>query len=137
MNGWNKFRLHKTYLLLTLLLFVTEVIIAVYVHDSIIRPYGGDFLVVIFIYCFIRSFIDLPVWVTAIAVLLFSYTIEILQYFNLVKMLGLQDSRLARIVLGTSFAWTDLVAYTLGIILVLWAEKMIAAKQHAKTMDAE
>ena len=137
MNGWNRFRLHKTYLLLALLLFLIEVIIAVYVHDSIIRPYGGDFLVVIFIYCFIKSFIDLPVWTTAIAVLLFSYTIEILQYFNLVKMLGLQDSRLARIVLGTSFAWTDLIAYTLGIILVVWIEKIIAAKQHVKTLNAK
>jgi hypothetical protein len=56
---------------------------------------------------------------TAIAVLLFSYLIEVLQYFNIIKMLGLQNSNLARVVIGTSFEWTDLIAYTLGIGLVI------------------
>ncbi|MEI6412027.1 MAG: DUF2809 domain-containing protein [Bacteroidota bacterium] len=111
------------YLLPTLLLFATEALIALYVRDQIIRPYIGDLLVVILIYCFVKSFLNTPVWPTAIAVLLFSYTIEVLQYFNLVHLLGLQDSKLARIVIGTSFAWTDLAAYTAGIAIVLFVEK--------------
>jgi len=60
---------------------------------------------------------------TAIGVLLFSYFIEVLQYFNIVKMLGLQNSNLARVVIGTSFEWTDLMAYTLGIGLVILLDK--------------
>ena len=62
---------------------------------------------------------------TAIGVLLFSYLMEVLQYFNLVKMLGLQNSNLARVMIGTSFEWTDLVAYTLGIGLVILLDKSI------------
>jgi len=59
----------------------------------------------------------------AIAVLLFAYTVEVLQYFQLVKRLGLQHSRLANIVIGNSFAWSDMIAYTLGILLVVLAER--------------
>lgn len=33
--------------MLTLLLFATEVLIALHVHDDCVRPYVGDFLVVI------------------------------------------------------------------------------------------
>lgn len=58
-------------------------------------------------------------------VLAFSYTVEILQYYNLVEMIGLQDYRLARIIIGTSFAWIDLIAYTLGILFVWVVEKII------------
>ena len=112
---------HKKYFLLVLLLFLTEVFIGTYLHDAIIRPYGGDFLVVILIYCFVKSFLNTPVKATALAVLLFSYLIETLQYFHLVDLLGIK-SKIARIVIGTSFAWIDLLAYTLGILLVLIVE---------------
>ena len=107
------------YFIPTIILFLIEVFIALFVHDNFIRPFFGDVLVVILIYCFIKSFIDSPVIITAIAVLLFAYIIEILQYFNIVKILGLQNSAIARIVIGTSFEWTDLLAYTLGIGLVI------------------
>ncbi len=116
------FQFHKKYFLFALLLFLTEVFIAIYLHDAIIRPYGGDFLVVILIYCFVKSFLNAPVKITALVVLLFSYLIETLQYFHLVDLLGLGKSTIARIVIGTSFAWTDLLAYTLGILLVLIIE---------------
>lgn len=116
------FQFHRKYFFLLILLFATEVFIAVYLHDALIRPYGGDFLVVILIYCFVKSFLNTPVMVTALAVLLFSYLIETLQYFHLVDMLGLEKSTIARVVIGTSFAWTDLLAYTLGVLLVLTVE---------------
>ena len=105
------------------ILFLIEVLIALFVHDNFIRPFVGDVLVVILIYCFIKSFFNLPVIITAIAVLLFSYLIEVLQYFNIVKILGLQNSNVARVVIGTSFEWTDLIAYTLGIALVILLDK--------------
>ena len=121
-------RFQKQYFILAILLFVTEVLIAAYVHDGIVRPYIGDLLVVILIYCFVRSFLNGPVLLTAIAVLLFAYLIEILQYFHLVRRLGLQHSKLAWIVLGSSFEWIDLIAYTVGIALVLIVEKIRGAE---------
>lgn len=111
------------YFLLALALFIVEVLIALYVHDSFIRPYVGDYLVVIFIYCVVRSIYQAPVKRVALGVLIFSYLIEIGQYFNLVGMLGLQHNKAARIIIGTSFAWSDLIAYTLGILTVVLVEK--------------
>jgi hypothetical protein len=119
------FRFHKTYFILTIFLFFTEILIAVFVHDNFIRPYAGDFLVVILVYCFLRSFLRTSVLTTAMAALLFSYAVETMQYFDLVTMLGLQHSRLANIVIGNSFAWIDIVAYTLGIITVLAIEYVV------------
>lgn len=107
---------------MTIILFLVEIFIAKYVHDSIIRPYGGDFLVVILIYCFVKSFVDSPVLKTAIGVLLFSFLIEILQWFQLVDKLGLGHIKWARIVIGTAFSWEDILAYTLGILTVILVE---------------
>ncbi|PKB17222.1 DUF2809 domain-containing protein [Flavobacterium sp. 5] len=114
---------NKKYFLLTILIFVTEVLIALFVHDDIIRPYIGDVLVVILIYCFIKSFLELPVLPVAIFVLLFSFGIEFLQYLHIVEKLGLQKSKVAATVIGTSFAWIDLVCYVVGIIFVFIVEK--------------
>jgi hypothetical protein len=115
-------RFHKIYFIFTLLLLFTEILIAVFVHDNFVRPYVGDYLVVILVYCFLRSFLRTSVLATAIAALLFSYAVETLQYFDVVTMLGLQHSRLANIVIGNSFAWIDILAYTLGIATILVTE---------------
>ncbi len=121
-------RFHKVYFILAVLLFLIEVAIALFVRDRFVRPYVGDVLVVILIYCFVCSFVKIPLWLGAVGVLLFAYTVELLQYFNFVQILGLQDSRLANVVLGNSFAWMDIVAYTVGIIIVVWVETILSSR---------
>ena len=111
------------YFIATMILLIIEVLIALYVHDTIIRPYIGDLLVVILIYCFVKSFFNFSSRNTAIGVLIFAYATEIMQYFHVVKLLGLQHSRLARIIIGTSFSLEDMIAYTVGIIIVLVVER--------------
>ncbi len=112
----------KNYFVLAAFLFLIEVLIALFVHDNFIRSYLGDVLVVILIYCFIQSFLKLPVLTAAIFVLLFSFAIEFLQFFNIVQKLGLENSEVARTVIGTSFAWIDLLTYILGIAIVIMVE---------------
>ncbi|MGN7721233.1 DUF2809 domain-containing protein [Chitinophaga sp. 22620] len=124
-----KLRFNRWYFTLTILLFVTEVLIAAYLHDDFIRPYAGDFLVVILIYCFVRSFLQAPVVPVALAVLAFSCLVEGLQYLNMVKHLGLGHSRLANIVLGNYFTWADIIAYTLGTGFVILVEKIREARK--------
>lgn len=119
-----KLRFNWLYFILTLLIFAIEVLIAVYVHDDFIRPYVGDFLVVVLIYCFVRSFLQAPVIPVALAVLVFSYVVETLQYFNVVKLIGLEHSRIANIVIGNYFTWTDILSYTLGIGFTILVEKV-------------
>lgn len=117
---------HPKYFILTILLLSIEICIALFVHDNFIRPYIGDVLVVILIYCFIKSFFNLPPNITAIAVLLFSFVVETLQYFKVVNLLGLQNSKVASIIIGTSFAWQDIIAYIAGIAIVILAEKIFS-----------
>ncbi|SFF27847.1 ribosomal maturation YjgA family protein [Flavobacterium xueshanense] len=119
------FQFNRNYFVITILLFLLEIEIALYVHDNFIRPYFGDFLVVILLYCFLKSFVKVSVWVAAALVLVFSFAIETAQYFNLVEKLELQHSKIAKIVLGNSFAWMDLLAYTLGILAVISMEKIL------------
>lgn len=117
------FQFNKNYFLLALLLLFTEVLIGSFVHDVFVRPYGGDFLVVILLYCVVKSFMDAPVLITAIVVLLFAYAVEVSQYFHLVRLLGLQHNKGAVLLMGTSFSFTDMLVYTLGIALVVLVEK--------------
>ncbi|VXB88523.1 conserved membrane hypothetical protein [Flavobacterium sp. 9AF] len=117
------FLFKKQYFIATILLFLTEVGIALYIHDDFIRPYMGDVLVVLLLYCFIQSFFTFSVKATAVFVLLFSFTIEFLQYIHIVEKLGLQKYAIARTVLGTSFSWIDLLCYTIGVILIVLIEK--------------
>jgi hypothetical protein len=114
---------NKKYYLLFLLLFVTEVVIALFVNDNFIRPFFGDVLVVILIYCFILSFLNISKIKTAFCVLLISFGIEFAQYLNLVNHLGLHDNKLANVVLGNSFAFEDLICYVVGIGSVILIEK--------------
>lgn len=102
-----------------IVLLIIEIIIALFVHDNIIRPYIGDLLVVILIYAFIKTFFATPPFQTALAVLVFAFIIELLQYFNFVNRLGLQHSKVARIIIGTSFSWHDLLAYVAGFALIV------------------
>ena len=104
---------------------ITEVYIAIFIDDNFIRPYGGDFLVVILIYAFIRAFFKYSMTKTAVGVLLFSFLVEILQHFKIVEVLGLETYPLARTIVGTSFSWEDFIAYSLGIAVTLAAEKFI------------
>jgi hypothetical protein len=113
----------KIYVTAAVLLFILEVVIERYVHDAFVRPYLGDFLVVLLLYASLLSVSQLKVFTAAILSLFCSYAIEITQYIHLITVLGLEDNKPARIILGTSFSWWDLWMYTLGILFVLVLEK--------------
>jgi hypothetical protein len=123
------FTFNNKYLILTIILFVIEVLIAVFVRDAFVRPYVGDYLVVILIYCAVRTVLKASVWKVAVGVLLFSFLIETLQYFHIVNRLGLENNVVARTVIGYGFEWADFVAYTLGILTVLAFENKKLSKR--------
>jgi hypothetical protein len=123
---------NRTYFFWAVALFIIEVLIALFVRDSFVRPYVGDYLIVMLIYCAVRTFLNAPVVKVALGVLLFSYLIEVLQYFQLVKRLGLAHNVIARTVIGYGFEWKDLFAYTLGVITLLVLERK-KLKEHNKS----
>jgi len=118
------FRLNGLYSITAITLLVIELCIGKYLHDPWVRPYGGDLLVVILIYCTIKSFVDTPVIATTCGVLLFSCAIEITQYFHLTRHLGWENSALARIALGSSFSLVDILLYTIGCAVIIIVENI-------------
>ena len=119
------------YLGIFLALFLVEVFIALFVFDNIIRPFGGDVIVVWVIWSFIRIFIPdkirlLPLWV-----FLFAVFIEIMQYINVVKILGLSGNRFFETVLGTSFSFIDIGCYALGCAVLAVCELALYKKRPA------
>lgn len=130
---------NKFYFTLFILLLAIEILIALFVHDNFIRPYIGDALVVILIYCFLKSFLKISVMTAALIVLVFAFTIEFLQLFSIVEVLGLQESAIARTVIGTSFSFGDLIAYVMGIALIIMVENYRLKKnsmQHSKVVGS-
>jgi Protein of unknown function (DUF2809) len=113
---------NRKYFSLALILFSIEIVIAVFFRDKFVRYFLGDLLVVIFLHCFIMSWLRLESTKVALSVLTFSFVIEILQYFNILNALGWENNKIAIIILGNSFDAMDLVAYTAGIAIVLWLE---------------
>ncbi len=108
-------RSRKTYIISFLVLLLVEISIAIWIKDDFIRPYLGDFLVVILIYSFLMSISKISVLKALIAVLLFSYAVEFFQMINIVKVMQYQPPEVIMIALGSSFSTWDLLAYSLGM----------------------
>ena len=109
------------YAICFVVILVVEIIIGIYVRDNFVRPYMGDALVVVLIYCFIRIFIpnglsQLPLYVLAFAC------------FQLVDVLGISN-RILRIALGSTFDLKDMVSYAGGYVFILLAEYFLDKKR--------
>lgn len=112
----------KTYFFIFLGLLLTEICIALFVNDAFIRPYFGDFLATICLYCFFMTFINLKPLHIALLSLLISVLIEIFQYLNWGHSTTIKSNKTLQVVLGSSFSWGDVVAYVLGFFVVIYVE---------------
>ena len=113
------------YAIAFVLLLTVEILIALFVRDDFIRPYGGDILVTVLICAAVRILFPtgirfLPLWV-----FLFAAGVEIGQYFDFVTLLGLGDIAFFRILLGSTFSFADLLCYAAGCVLFLLGEKLL------------
>lgn len=112
----NKKRIN--YAIVFLLLIVVEVMIALFVHDSFIRPYIGDVLVVIVLYAGIRVFIPESYRLLPLYIFVFATLVEFLQYFKLVELLGLENNMVLRVLIGTVYDIKDILCYGVGCLLL-------------------
>jgi hypothetical protein len=115
-----KIKFNKTYFILTLLLFITE--LCILYTKGFIRHTFGDFLVVIFLYCFLKSFISISYIKAALLILCFSFAIELIQLTSFLTYFNLKDSKIAKTIFGATFSVQDLLAYSLGIGIVILIE---------------
>lgn len=89
-----------------------EVLIALFVRDSFVRPYLGDVLAVVCVYFAARIVLVnkprlLSIWVTA-----FAFIVEFIQLTPLSEMLG--KGSVLSIIVGGTFDISDLFCYLIG-----------------------
>ncbi len=124
-----KIKFNKTYFILTLLLFITE--LCILYTKGFIRHTFGDFLVVIFLYCFLKSFISISYLKAALFILCFSFTIELIQLTSFLTYFNMENSKIAKTIFGNTFSIQDLVAYAFGIGCVILIEYKKKTKNNA------
>ncbi|MDD6796297.1 MAG: DUF2809 domain-containing protein [Clostridiaceae bacterium] len=117
-------KINIKYLISFILLFIVEALIAIYVHDEIIRPYIGDILVVILLYTFVRAFIKKPIEHLHIYIFIFAVVVEIAQYFHIVEVLHLQNNKVLSIMIGGVFDIKDILCYAIGTIVLIVFKKI-------------
>lgn len=107
----------RQHLLIAVLVFIAEILIATtFAHTGFIRPFLGDYLVVILLYHLFKSFRDIAPLKLAIGVFVFACLVETAQFFQLADVLGFARGSVMSIIIGTSFSWTDIVMYWLGCV---------------------
>lgn len=122
-----------SYAFLTLLLICVEVLIALFVHDKFIRPYVGDVLVVIVLYCLIRVFIPTKVKFLWLYVFIFAAGVELLQLVHIVDLLGLGNIPFFRVLIGSVCDIKDILCYAVGCALTAVCDFL--GRRHKKKHD--
>ncbi|WP_167455984.1 DUF2809 domain-containing protein [Buttiauxella izardii] len=80
------------------------------------RGFLSDVTVVVLLFSLLQvCFLKTP-WKVGICVLIFSFSIEIAQYYHVVDVLGIEN-RTLRILVGNYFDWLDLFAYFVGFCI--------------------
>ncbi|MBO4865240.1 MAG: DUF2809 domain-containing protein [Ruminococcus sp.] len=97
-------------------LLVTEILIGKYAH-GFVRAYIGDVLVMPTMYFFVRIFTEKFPRTLPLILFIFACAVEVSQYFELYKVLGFAPGSLPAILIGTGFAWEDILAYAVGSLL--------------------
>lgn len=105
------------------LLFAVEMCIALFVHDGFVRPYLGDVLAVILVYCGLRAVLPFRPASAAMAAFAIGALIEVGQAIHALDLLGVHNA-VIRVVLGTGFEWWDFAAYAAGALLALAGERI-------------
>lgn len=102
-------------------LLAAEVLIALFVRDAFVRPYLGDVLVIVLLYCLGRGPMGLRGRWLVPAVTALGALAEGLQYFRLADRLGLGEGSVLRVILGSTFDWADVLCYLAGgALLACW-----------------
>lgn len=116
------------YALLFLTVLLSEILIALFVNDNFVRPYVGDMLVTVLICSFFRVFIPKGAKLLPVYVFLFAAAVEVCQYFDIVKLFGLEGNRFISVLLGRTFSFPDIICYAVGCLAFFGLEKILDHK---------
>jgi glycopeptide antibiotics resistance protein len=105
-----------------------------YFHQGLFHIYGGDVLYATFFYfCFRFLKPELSFKYAAVFSLLFCYGIEISQFYQAPWITEIRHTFLGGLILGFGFLWSDIICYTLGVLLGfvidVWLYKSIESQE--------
>ena len=107
------------YIIIFLVIFAVETLIALFVHDDFVRPYIGDVIVMWAVYCLAQIILGgkFDSYKVAVGSMIFAFAVEILQKFHIADVLGVENPIL-RTIIGTSYATADLLCYLAGTVFI-------------------
>ena len=107
------------YIIIFLVIFAVETLIALFVHDNFVRPYVGDVIVMWAVYCLAQIILGgkFDSYKVAVGSMIFAFAVEILQKFHIADVLGVENPIL-RTIIGTSYATADLLCYLVGTAFI-------------------
>ena len=115
-----KLKFNLTYFLISLFIFIIEVLIAtIFNNIFFVRAYLGDVLVVMLLFTLVKSLIIIKNnYNLILGIFLFSCLVEWAQYFHIAEKIGLPPGSIMYIIVGNSFSWIDIVCYAAGCLLL-------------------
>jgi hypothetical protein len=117
------------YVSLSLFLFILCILIVVlFSSNSFIRGFLGDAVIVMLLFCGAKSLRDFDSLWLCVGITIFAYLIEFSQYLKIIPLLGFQENFFTRIVFGSVFDPLDLLAYTIGGIIIYFLDIFIIKK---------
>ncbi|NQZ58790.1 MAG: DUF2809 domain-containing protein [Lentisphaeraceae bacterium] len=97
------------------------------------HTYGGDTLysALIFLllaFCFNKT----STTKIALAALLVSWSVEALQLYQAPWIQSIRANRLGGLILGFGFLWSDIVCYTVGVVLCSISDKVVSSENRVQ-----
>ena len=116
----------KWYFILFLAMFAAEAAILKFFEKNLfIRGFIGDVLAVIFLYALIMSVVKIKKNYVIVFSYLTGIILEIGQYYNFAKIIGMGNNKVFKVLFGAHFDWKDISAYSIGAIIVLIMEILV------------
>lgn len=126
-------KLRALYLGAAVVLFLLELCIALFVRDRFIRPYFGDVLVGILLWCAARVILPRRPALLSPIILAICFLVEFLQAIHIAELLSLADRPFFVTLIGNSFSVTDLICYSCGLLPLFLIEWVFFRKRRGKS----
>jgi len=114
-------------------LLITFVIIVIGIFSrkiAFVPFFVGDVLYAVMVYFGIRFlFIRLKKIKSAFIALLICYCIELLQLYDAEWIIKVRNTLFGHYVLGQGFLWSDIAAYSFGVLIAYFFEKIAITKK--------
>jgi hypothetical protein len=99
-------------------------------HYKPIPPFIGDILWATMVYFMMRFlFIGKLLRFSIVASLLFSYAIEFSQLYQAPWINEIRHTLFGRLVLGQGFLWSDLLCYTIGVLIGVMVDRLLQQRK--------